>query len=78
MPVQMRFEHLLIIILLFLVLNNLWHKYLTRKETREEEKQKRPTPPVEAAQSKEVSCLPGRCVLASRPSQAPGHPLAGG
>jgi hypothetical protein len=32
MPLQISFEHLLIAVLLYLVLKNLWHKYQTRKE----------------------------------------------
>jgi hypothetical protein len=48
------------------------------KRKTEEEEQERAATPVEAAQSEEVSYLPGRCVPASTSSEAPGHSLEAG
>ena len=70
MPVHMRFEHLLIAILLCLVLKNLWNRYQTRKEKQKKKSKKGPPRQWKPRNPKKCpACRAGVCLPAFHPKR---------
>jgi len=70
MPVQMRFEHLLIAILLYLVFKNLWHNYQIRKEKQKKKSKNGPPRQWKPRNPKKCpACRAGVCLPALHPKR---------